>query len=126
MLGNHDLMAFVATAESDAARDFYGRVLGLRFVEDSPFALVFDAHGIMLRIQKVKELKPTSYTALGWRVPDLQTAVQALAGRGVQFMKSVGVPQDDLGIWTTPDGTKVAWFKDPSGNILSLTQFAPQ
>jgi catechol 2,3-dioxygenase-like lactoylglutathione lyase family enzyme len=126
MLANHDLMAFVATAQSDSTRDFYERMLGLKFIEDSPFALVFDAHGIMLRIQKLKELKPLACTALGWRVPDIRAAIETLAGRGVHFLLSVGVPQDDLGIWTTPDGTKVAWFKDPSGNILSLTQFASE
>jgi catechol 2,3-dioxygenase-like lactoylglutathione lyase family enzyme len=124
MLGNHDIVAFVATAQSDSTKDFYERVLGLNFVEDSPFALVFDAHGTMLRIQKVEKLQPAPYTALGWHVPDIRAAAESLAGKGVRFERYEGVPQDDLGIWATPSGAHVAWFKDPSGNILSLTQFS--
>ena len=126
MLGKHDVVAFVATAQSDRTKEFYERVLGLRLVEDSPFALVFDAHGTMLRIQKVKELQPAPYTALGWDVPDIRAAVENLSGKGIRFERYEGVPQNDLGIWLTPSGAQVAWFKDPSGNILSLTQFPPQ
>lgn len=126
MLGNHDLVAFVATTQADNTRDFYGRVLGLNLIEDSPFALVFDANGTMLRIQKVKEFQPAPHTALGWNVPDIRAAVQGLAAKGVRFERYDGVPQNDLGIWATPGGAQVAWFKDPSSNILSLTQFPPR
>jgi catechol 2,3-dioxygenase-like lactoylglutathione lyase family enzyme len=126
MLGNHDIVAFVATTQSDSTRDFYERALGLRFVQDPPFALVFDAHGTMLRIQKVKELKPFSHTALGWNVFDIRTAIESLASRGVRFERFDGVPQNDLGVWASPSGAQVAWFKDPSDNILSLTQFASE
>ena len=126
MLGRHDVVAFIATAQSDRTKEFYERVLGLDLVEDSPFALVFDAHGTMLRIQKVKELQPAPYTALGWHVPDIRAAVESLSGKGIRFERYEGVPQDDLGIWLTPSGAHVAWFKDPSGNILSLTQFPPR
>jgi catechol 2,3-dioxygenase-like lactoylglutathione lyase family enzyme len=123
MLGNHDIMAFVATTLADRTRDFYERALGLKFIEDSPFALVFDANGIMLRVQKVKEFQPTSHTALGWNVPDIRAAVEGLMSRGVRFERYEGVAQDDLGVWSAPGGAQVTWFKDPSGNILSLTQF---
>ena len=126
MLGKNDVVAFIATAQSDRTKEFYERVLGLDLVEDSPFALVFDAHGTMLRIQKVKELQPAPYTALGWHVPDIRAAVESLSGKGIRFERYEGVPQDDLGIWLTPSGAHVAWFKDPSGNILSLTQFPPR
>jgi catechol 2,3-dioxygenase-like lactoylglutathione lyase family enzyme len=126
MLGNHDIVAFIATTEADRTRDFYERALGLDFVEDSPFALVFDANGTMLRIQKVKEFQPASHTALGWSVPDIRAAVESLVSRGVRFERYEGVPQDDLAVWKSPSGAQVAWFKDPSGNILSLTQFPPQ
>jgi len=126
MLGKHDVVAFIATAQSDRTKEFYERVLGLDLVEDSPFALVFDAHGTMLRIQKVKELQPAPYTALGWNVPDIRAAVENLSGKGIRFERYEGVPQNDLGIWLTPSGAQVAWFKDPSGNILSLTQFPPR
>jgi hypothetical protein len=80
----------------------------------------------MLRIQKVKKLQPAPYTALGWLVPDIRAAVESLTSRGVRFERYEGVPQNDLGIWAAPSGAQVAWFKDPSGNILSLTQFPPK
>jgi catechol 2,3-dioxygenase-like lactoylglutathione lyase family enzyme len=122
VLSNHDIVAFVATADAGRARDFYERVLGLHFVEHSPFALVFDANGTMLRIQKVPELKPAPYTVLGWSVPDIRTAIGTLTSRGVRLERLEGMPQDDLGVWTAPSGASVAWFKDPDGNMLSLTQ----
>ena len=124
MLGNYYIVAFIATTQPASTKDFYERTLGLKPVEDSPFALVFEAHGTMLRIQKVDKLQPAPFTAAGWHVPDIRAAVQGLAVRGVRFERYEGLTQDDLGIWTTPSGARVAWFKDPCGNILSLTQFA--
>jgi catechol 2,3-dioxygenase-like lactoylglutathione lyase family enzyme len=126
MLGDHELMAFVATTHPDRARQFYASVLGLRLVADEPWALVFDAHGAMLRIQKTPELQAAKHTVLGWRVPDIEETMIGLAAKGVRFERYSFLPQDELGVWTTPDGTRVAWFKDPDGNTLSLTQFAPQ
>jgi catechol 2,3-dioxygenase-like lactoylglutathione lyase family enzyme len=124
MLGAHPIMAFGATNDPKAARRFYEDVLGLRFVEEHQWAIVFDAHGTMLRIQKVGDYKPQKFTMLGWEVPDAEAAVTELSARGVRF-ESFGFPgQDERGIWTTPDGARVAWFKDPDGNILSLTQLA--
>jgi catechol 2,3-dioxygenase-like lactoylglutathione lyase family enzyme len=123
MLGEHELMAFVATTHPERARQFYASVLGLRLVADEPWALVFDAHGAMLRVQKTTELAPAKHTVLGWRVTDMESTMTGLASRGVRFERYNFLPQDDLGVWTTPDGTKVAWFKDPDGNTLSLTQF---
>ena len=123
MLGNHEIVAFVATSQPASAKDFYEHTLGLKLVEDSPAALVFDANGTMLRVQKVEKLQPAPFTAVGWHVPDIRTTVQGLAAKGVRFERYQGLPQDDLGIWTTPSGAHVAWFKDPCGNILSLTQF---
>lgn len=123
MLGDYEVMAFVATTQPERAKAFYGEVLGLKLQEDSPFALVFQAGGTMLRIQKVRELSPTPFTALGWKVPDITAAVAKLSKKGVTFERYKGMPQDDAGIWTTPDGSKVCWFKDPDGNTLSLTQF---
>lgn len=124
MLGNHDIVAFVATSQPASAKDFYANTLGLKLVEDSPAALVFDANGTMLRVQKIEKLQPAPFTAIGWHVPDIRAAVQVLAAKGVRFERYQGVSQDDLGIWTAPGGAQVAWFKDPCGNILSLTQFA--
>ncbi len=117
-------MAFSATTDGERAKAFYGDKLGLKLLEDSGFALVFDAGGTMLRVQKVKEVPEAKYTALGWEVPDIAAKVDELAAAGVKF-EHYGIPgQDERGIWTPPGSTaKVAWFKDPDGNILSLTQF---
>lgn len=122
VLSDASVITFVATANPKAARDFYEGVLGLRFVEDSPFALVFDLHGTMLRVQKVKQVVATTYTALGWQVADIKSAVQELMEAGVTFERYDGMPQDEQGIWATPDGSAVAWFKDPDGNTLSIAQ----
>ena len=116
-------MAFVATRDAARARTFYRDTLGLRFVSEDGFAVVFDAHGSMLRVTIVRELTPAKYTVLGWEVPDIAAAVEALQKAGVKF-EHYGLPnQDQLGIWTSPSGAKVAWFQDPDGNILSLTEF---
>jgi len=123
VLGSCDVIAFVATTDADRARAFYEDVLGLRLVADELFALVFDANGTMLRIAKVPELAPARHTVLGWAVADAAATVARLAAAGVKFERYDGLPQDDLGIWATPDGARVAWFRDPDGNTLSLTQF---
>jgi catechol 2,3-dioxygenase-like lactoylglutathione lyase family enzyme len=134
VLGSADLMAFVATRDAAAARSFYGETLGalphqgplplgLRLVSDDSFALVFDANGTELRVQKVSEPPPLSYTVLGWKVTDIRETVARLAAKGVRFETYEWLPQDESGVWTAPDGTRVAWFKDSDGNLLSLTQF---
>jgi catechol 2,3-dioxygenase-like lactoylglutathione lyase family enzyme len=125
MLGDYDVMAFIQTTQPDRAKAFYGGVLGLEFQEDSPFALVFRAGRTTLRVQKVRELSPLPFTSLGSRVPDIHATTQALAGNGVVFERYENINQDGLGIWMSPSGAKVAWFKDPDGNVLSLTEFPP-
>ena len=125
MLKDQELMAFVATAKPDEARRFYADVLGLPLVADEPYALVFECGGTMLRVQKTDEVTPAPYTVIGWRVPDLGAAVSALARRQIPCVRYPGMQQDERGIWATPGGNLVAWFKDPDGNLLSLTQFAP-
>jgi catechol 2,3-dioxygenase-like lactoylglutathione lyase family enzyme len=122
-LGSSSLMAFVATRDAGKARAFYEDKLGLRFVADEPVALVFDANGTALRIAKVKALNPAPYTVLGWGVADIIEMVTQLTQNGVTFERFEGFGQDELGIWASPDGTRVCWFKDPDGNVLSLTQF---
>ena len=89
---------------------------------DAPVALEFDAHGTMLRIAKVRELSPAPYTVLGWNVPDISGAVNLLRAKRVSFERYEGMDQDAGGVWTSPGGAKVAWFKDPDGNTLSLTE----
>ena len=122
MLTHCDIIAFIATTQPEQARVFYSEVLGLRLMEDTPFALVFDANGTMLRIQKVQTLTPAGHTVLGWHVVDVHETVEILLKRGIIFDRYPGLPQDEQGIWTTPDGNKIAWFTDPDGNTLSLTE----
>jgi catechol 2,3-dioxygenase-like lactoylglutathione lyase family enzyme len=122
MLELNKIVAFVATRNVDRAKEFYRDKLGLRFVGDDGFALVFDMAGTMLRIARVKELALAPYTVLGWEVPAIEKAVAELTKKGVAFERFPGLPQDALGIWAAPGGAKVAWFKDPDGNILSLSQ----
>ena len=124
MLASSDVIAFVSTARPDQARAFFSQVLGLRLVADDPFALVYDANGTMLRVSKSREFQPAQHTVLGWRVDDIAASVRALSARGVEFARYDGLEQDALGIWTAPNSAaRVAWFKDPDGNTLSLTQF---
>ena len=123
-LSTADVIGFVATADGARSRRFYEEVLGLRLVADERSAVVFDANGTMLRVSKVREVVAAPYTVLGWRVPDIAVAASALAAKGVRFEVIPGFDQDAQGVWTTPDRTKVAWFKDPDGNLLSLTEFA--
>jgi catechol 2,3-dioxygenase-like lactoylglutathione lyase family enzyme len=123
MLGHNNAIAFVATRDAAAARKFYEETLGLRLVADEPFALVFDVNGRMLRIARTEALSPAAHTVLGWDVEDIEAKVEELAARGVSFLRFEGMPQDENGIWASPSGARVAWFKDPDGNNLSLTQF---
>ena len=123
MLQAAEVVAFAASADLRQARAFYEQVLGLRVIGQNDFACVFDANGTMLRVTAVAEVARPGYTVLGWRVADIAATARDLATRGVVFIRYDGMGQDDDGVWTTPGGDKVAWFADPDGNILSLTQF---
>ena len=114
---------FLATANAERSRAFYERVVGLKFESEDPFALVFRVGESMLRIQKVKQLRVPPYTALGWEVADIRKTVRALREAGVDFQRYEGLIQDSDGIWSAPSGAFVAWFQDPDGHVLSLTQF---
>ncbi|HSU54626.1 MAG TPA: VOC family protein [Candidatus Dormibacteraeota bacterium] len=118
------LITFVATRKPSEAREFYERTLGLKLISDDLFAIVFDADGSMLRVQKVQELSPARHTAVGWAVESIDAAGSRLSKTGVKFERFPGLEQDGLGIWQSPSGARVAWFRDPDENILSLTQFA--
>jgi catechol 2,3-dioxygenase-like lactoylglutathione lyase family enzyme len=117
------IIAFVATTNPAVAKKFYAKTLGLRLVSEDAFALVFDAGGTMLRVATVRELQPAGYTVLGWIVPDITRSVRDLGKRGVTFMRYEFLEQDEHGVWCASSGAKVAWFQDPDGNTLSLTEF---
>jgi len=123
MLGAIDIVAFVPTKDTEKSRAFYEGVLGLRFVKDDGFAMVMDANGIMVRVAKA-QFTPAPFTILGWQVPEIEKMVEGLQTKGVKFERFGFFEQDALGIWTAPTGDKVAWFKDPDGNILSVSQHA--
>jgi catechol 2,3-dioxygenase-like lactoylglutathione lyase family enzyme len=114
---------FLATANPEQSRAFYERVLGLAFVADEPPALVFRVGDSMLRIQKVDHVRAAPYTVLGWAVSDIRRTVHDLRAAGVVFQRYDGLSQDGDGIWHAPSGAFVAWFRDPDGHVLSLTQF---
>ncbi|GGH13917.1 VOC family protein [Silvibacterium dinghuense] len=119
-------VTFLLTAQPDQATAFYRDILGLTFLRDDGFALVFTTGPILLRIGKVQAHSPALHTVLGWEVPDITTAVAELAAKNIAFEQYPGMGQDPSGIATFPNGDKVAWFKDPDGNVLSLSQHATQ
>ena len=122
-LAEYDIIGFISIVDVSRARSFYRDTLGLRLLmEEPPFALVFDANGIMLRLGMAKEIAPAHGTVLGWQVPDIGATVKNLGQAGVRFEFYEGMDQDELGIWASPTGAKVAWFKDPDGNILSISE----
>jgi predicted enzyme related to lactoylglutathione lyase len=125
VLTNEKLMAFVPTNDPAVARAFYERVVGLRFTDEDKFAVTMEAAGgIRVRLTRIENHNPVQFTILGWEVPDIDKAVSDLEARGVAFAK-FGLPgQDARGIWASPSGAKVAWFHDPDGNTLSVTQFS--
>jgi len=125
MLDSAFVIAFSVTRDPAKALQFYRDVLGLTLVEDSPYALVFDANGTMLRVQKVADYTPQPFTHVGWKVADIRKVAAELAGLGVEMERYPFLQQDGLGTWSSPDGSAVvAWFKDPDGNLISLTQWA--
>jgi len=116
-------VSFIATDKPDAARTFFADVMGLELREATPFALVFLDGRHVLRVQIMSEMQPVGYTVHGWQVANIVDEIEDLISKGVQFQHFDQLAQDELGIWTTPDGSKIAWFTDPSGNILSMTEY---
>jgi catechol 2,3-dioxygenase-like lactoylglutathione lyase family enzyme len=122
MLASARLVAFAATTDASRAKAFYQGKLGLRLISDDDFALAFESNGTHLRIQKVQRITPPPFTVLGWQVADIQATISALSKEGISFERYSFMQQDAAGVWTAPGGTKVAWFKDPDENLLSLSQ----
>ena len=121
-LGANPVIGFVPVKNFTRAKAFYQKKLGLRLTATDAFALVFESGGTMIRVVKVGAFQPAPYTILGWQVKDATQAVSALIERGVTFERFPGMEQDVQGIWDAPGGARVAWFKDPDGNVLSLSQ----
>ena len=124
MLGSSAVIGFAPTTDLARAIGFFGGVLGLRVVDESLFAVSFDAAGTLVRVTLVDNLIPAPYTILGWRVDDIVRSTRELAANGVESERYRWLEQDIDGVWTAPGGDRVLWFKDPDGNVLSLTQFA--
>lgn len=122
MLTEGKIVGFVPTNDSKKARSFYEGKLGFQFVSEDQFALVMNAHGNNIRIAKGAKFTPAHYTVLGWEVKDIESVVTALKQSGVEFESYPFIQDRKLMIWSTPDGSKVAWFKDPDGNVLSVSQ----
>ncbi len=116
-------IGFIPTRNAEAARAFYEGVLGLTFVSDDQFALVFRlADDVMLRVVRIAEFEPAQFTIFGWEAMDIDSSIDALTKKGLEFLRFDFMQQDERGVWTSPSGNKVAWFKDPDANVLSLSQ----
>jgi len=122
MLADKKLKAFVPTIKPEEAKSFYKDVLGLKLLSQDDYALEFESNGTLLRVTIVQELKPQAFTVLGWNVDDIVSIIKSLNDKNIFCEKYDFFEQNDLGIWTSPNGSKVAWFKDPDGNVLSLTE----
>jgi len=122
MLADKELKAFVPTVKPGEARSFYKDILGLKLLSEDNYALEFDANGTLLRVTIVQDFKPQVFTILGWNVADIVSVIKSLNDKGIVCEKYSFLKQDDFGIWISPGGSKVAWFKDPDGNVLSLTE----
>jgi catechol 2,3-dioxygenase-like lactoylglutathione lyase family enzyme len=122
MLASGKMVGFVRTTDYDRTRAFYEGNLGFDFVSLDQFALVLSAGGQTIRIAKVPNFTPLQGTVLGWEVKDIQAVATWLRDRGVTLEKYPVAQDRELGIWTAPSGDKVAWFKDPDGNILGISQ----
>ena len=121
MLINETLKTFIPTVKPQETKAFYRDTLGLTFLGEDPYGIEFDSGGVLLRVITVRELVPHEFTILGWNVKDIEATIDMLVARGVSFQKYDFI-NDDRGIWTSPNNSKVAWFKDPDGNVLSISQ----
>jgi len=121
MLGSQSIVGFIPTKDFGRAKEFYGDTLGLRVVSEDQFAVVFESAATMIRVVKVGDFTPVKFTILGWQVDDIDETAAALQKRGVVFERFPGMEQDEQGIWRAPGGARVAWFKDPDGNVLSIS-----
>ena len=124
MLANATITTLLGTVKAEAAKAFYQDVLGLKFLTDDSYAMVFEGKNTHIRVSRVPVVSPTQYAVLGFTVEDIEKSIDDLRAKGVIFARFGFFVQDERGIWTAPDGTKVAWFHDPDLNMLSLVQHA--
>ena len=122
ILATHDIVTFIATTDLARARPFYADALGLTLLAEDSYACTFDTDGTTLRVTLVEKAAVAPYTVFGWSVPDIDLVIRSLNDTGVVFERFEGMEQSDLGVWTAPNCSQVAWFKDPDGNTLSVTQ----
>lgn len=122
MIGPAKIVPLIGTTRGDVSRQFYQDTLGLKFVKDDQFAFVFDVEGVELRVSKVPGFVPSAFAVLGFQVKDIAAEIDAIVAKGVKMERYTFFQQDERGVWSGPDGTKVAWFKDPDLNILSFVQ----
>ena len=122
MLDASPISVFLATAKPEESKTFYQKVMGLTLTDDNPFAVVFKLKGAELRISKVQSFTPQPWTVLDWQVEDLEKTMSELTNKDVSFERFEGMDQDENGVWATPDGVRIAWFKDPDGNVLSVSK----
>jgi len=123
MLLEPKITAFIPTTLPEKSKQFYKDVLGLQIISEDDYAIEFKGNNALLRITIVPKLMPQPFTVLGFIVVKINSQVIALSNKGVEFEKYDNFDQNDLGIWTSPSKAKVAWFKDPDGNLLSLTEY---
>jgi catechol 2,3-dioxygenase-like lactoylglutathione lyase family enzyme len=123
MLGDARLIGLIATAKPEEARHFYRDTLGLKLLDESEHGMAFMSGAQMLRVQTVGSFTPHSFTAAGWAVSDIESCLAALSEAGVEAIHYDGLEQDDAGIWSPAPGARIAWFRDPDGNTLSLSEF---
>ncbi|HTQ97931.1 MAG TPA: VOC family protein [Candidatus Acidoferrum sp.] len=122
MLASEKIIGFLVTRDYDRAREFFEKKLGITYVSLDAYALVMRAGETMIRITKNPGFQPAQGTVLGWEVRDIEKTVAWLKGQGIAMEKYPFVEDKESGIWNAPGGDRVAWFKDPDGNVLSVSQ----
>ena len=122
MFEDKDLKVFVPTIKPAEAKSFYKDVLGLPLLSEDEYALEFHAKNTLVRVITVQKFTPHLFTVLGWNVADILATIKELNNKNILCERFSFLEQDEAGVWTSPNGSKVAWFKDPDGNVLSITE----
>lgn len=123
MLAAARLQTLVWTSRIEEATRFYSDVLGLSYKGSVHGASVYEVGGGVLRVAPVPSTMPSEHTVAGFAVDDVYAVVAGLKARGVVFERIAGIPHNEHGVFKLPDGTRVAWFRDPDGNLLSVVQY---